>query len=227
MSIHRNAALAAVLALTALVPAQAAELKAFNASYRASYNNMAANASMSLSPAGSHRWTYRMNVQNALVQLERSAVVDAGGERLRPLSNSESVNMVVRKRSKQGQYDWGAGQATWSGHVKEDRKGPVRLQAGDVDGMTLNLAIVRDALAGKPLRYRLVENGKVKTIAFRTAGRENIQVDGKTLNAIKVDGNDGGNRMSLWVVENVPVPVRILQRDDNGDTIDLRLQSVN
>ena len=41
-----------LLALALLPAAHAAELKAFNASYRASYNNMAANANMSLASAG-------------------------------------------------------------------------------------------------------------------------------------------------------------------------------
>ncbi len=216
-----------LLALALLPAAHAAELKAFNASYRASYNNMAANANMSLAPAGANRWTYSMTVQNALVQLNRSSSVDASGSQLRPLSNRETINMLVKKKSKQANFDWSAGQATWSGDVKADRRGPIKLQAGDVDGMTLNLAIVRDALAGKPMRYRLIENGKAKPLAFTSAGKENVTVDGKAMQAIKVNGNDGDSRMTLWVVNGIPVPVRIQQQDDDGDTIDLRLQSVD
>ena len=137
-----------LLALATLPTLHAAELKTFNASYRASYNNMAANATMSLAPAGANRWTYRMKVQNALVQLDRSSTVDASGSQLRPVGNRETINMLVKKKSKQANFDWSGGQVTWTGDVKSDRRGPVKLQAGDVDGMTLNLAIVRDALAG-------------------------------------------------------------------------------
>lgn len=216
-----------LLTLAALPAAHAAELKAFNASYRASYNNMAANATMSLAPAGANRWTYSMNVQNALVQLSRSSTVDASGSQLRPVGNRETINMLVKKKSKQASFDWSGGQATWSGDVKSDRRGPVKLQAGDVDGMTLNLAIVRDALAGKPMRYRLIENGKAKPLNFSNAGKETVTVEGKAMQATKVSGSDGDSRMTLWVVNGIPVPVRIQQKDDDGDTIDLRLQSVN
>ena len=215
-----------LLALAASPALQATELKAFDASYRASYNNMAANASMSLAPAGGNRWNYTLSVQNALVQLNRSAVVDASGAQLRPISNRENVNMVVRKRSKQGQYDWSSQQARWSGDVKADRQGPIRLQAGDVDGMTMNLAIVRDALAGKPMRYRLIENGKATPMTFTVAGRENMAIDGRQTPTIRVSGNDGDTTRTLWVAEGIPLPVRILQKDDDGDTIDLRLQSI-
>ena len=31
--------------------------------------------------------------------------------------------------------------ATWTGDVKPDRAGPVKLQAGDLDAMLINLAI--------------------------------------------------------------------------------------
>lgn len=227
MNIHAKSGLVAGLLLALAAPAaQAAELKPFNATYRASYNNMAANATMSLAPAGGDRWTYSMNVQNALAQLNRTSTVDASGAQLRPVSNRESSSMLVKKRSKQASFNWANAQATWSGDVKADRRGPVKLQAGDVDGMTLNLALVQDALAGKPMRYRLIENGKAKPMTFSSAGRENVTVAGKAMQATKVTGSDGDSRMSVWVVQGIPVPVRIQQRDDDGDTIDLNLQSV-
>lgn len=220
----RLAPFAALLLLA--LPLQAAELARFNASYRASYNGMEANASMSLVPAGNQRWNYSLNVQNALARLNRSVVVDASGERLRPLSNQENVNAMMRRRSKQGSYDWGSQQARWSGDVKPERQGPIRLQRGDVDGMTLNLAIVQDALAGRPMRYRLVENGKVSTLSFTVAGREAITVAGRSMQALRVTSRDGDTSRTLWVVEDIPVPVRISQREDDGDTIELRLQSI-
>ena len=227
MNIHAKSGLVAGLLLALAAPAaQAAELKPFNATYRASYNNMAANATMSLAPAGGDRWTYSMNVQNALAQLNRTSTVDASGAQLRPVSNRESSSMLVKKRSKQASFNWANAQATWSGDVKADRRGPVKLQAGDVDGMTLNLALVQDALAGKPMRYRLIENGKAKPMTFSSAGRENVTVAGKAMQATKVSGSDGDSRMTVWVVQGIPVPVRIQQRDDDGDTIDLSLQSV-
>ena len=206
MNIHAKSGLVAGLLLALAAPAaQAAELKPFNATYRASYNNMAANATMSLAPAGGDRWTYSMNVQNALAQLNRTSTVDASGAQLRPVSNRESSSMLVKKRSKQASFNWANAQATWSGDVKADRRGPVKLQAGDVDGMTLNLALVQDALAGKPMRYRLIENGKAKPMTFSSAGRENVTVAGKAMQATKVTGSDGDSRMTVWVVLGIPI----------------------
>ncbi|PJK12257.1 hypothetical protein CO610_00125 [Lysobacteraceae bacterium NML95-0200] len=217
------AATSLLLALAAPL-AEAAELRAFDATYRASYNNMAADASMSLKSNGQNRWTYTMNVQNALVRLTRSAELDAAGERLRPLSNREDLNLIVRRRNWQGRYDWTSRQARWSGDVKADRQGPIALQAGDVDGMTLNLAIVQDALASRPMRYRLVERGKTTPMTFNISGRESLTVSGKPTPAMRVVSNDGDT--TLWIAEGIPVPVRIQKREDDGDTIDLSLQSI-
>ena len=158
--------------------------------------------------------------------LTRSAEVDAAGERLRPLANREDLNLVVKRRSKQGRYDWTSRQARWSGDVKADRQGPIALQAGDVDGMTLNLAIVQDALANRLLRYRLIENGKLSTLNFNVSGRENLTVSGKPTPTIRVVSSNGDTTRTLWIAEGIPVPVRIQQREDDGDTIDLNLQSI-
>ena len=86
MNIFKTGLATGLLLALALPAAQAAELQAFNGTYRANYNNMAANATMTLAPAGAGRWTYTMNVQNPLVQLTRASTIDASGARLRPVS---------------------------------------------------------------------------------------------------------------------------------------------
>ena len=56
MNIHAKSGLVAGLLLALAAPAaQAAELKPFNATYRASYNNMAANATMSTGDSSGSR----------------------------------------------------------------------------------------------------------------------------------------------------------------------------
>ena len=63
-------------------------------------------------------------------------------------------------------------------------------------------------------------------MSFTPAGKESVTVGGKAMQAIKVAGSDGDSRMTVWVVDGIPMPVRIQQRDDDGDTIDLSLQSM-
>lgn len=226
----RSTALAAVLALAA-APVLAVE--PFTADYQASYMGMEADGKMTLARAGGDRWKYSLDVTGMGAQLSQSTMFEAQDGKWRPLSSNDSQQgtsglaaMLVKKKSVDAKYDWAKGEARWSGDVKPERAGPVKLQAGDLDGMLMNLALVRDVAAGKPLSYRLVEDGKARQQTFKVAGKESVQVGGKSQQATKVVRDDGDKQIIAWVVDGLPVPARILQRRDGSDHIDLRLQSV-
>ena len=222
----RTALLAAALACASL-PAFAA-LKPFNADYTANYMGLEASGRMTLDASGGNRWTYTLQIQSAVAQLSQSTVFDENGGNWRPLSGHDSSSVLIKKSDKQATYDWSRNQATWSGDVKDDRKGPVALRAGDLDAMLLNLAIVRDVHGGdKALDYRMVDEGKGKDMTYRVAGKEAVSIAGKQRQATRVEGTDGSRQTVLWVVDDVPVPVRILRRHDGKDEMDLRLRAVH
>ena len=221
----RGLLLAALLATSALV-ATAGALEPFAADYRASYMGLSANGSLSIEPQGGDRWKTRLEISNPIAKLIQVTVFEAFDGHWRPLSGSDASLLVVKKIRRQAVYDWASAQARWSGDVKPDRTGPVALEAGDVDGLLMNLAIVRDVLAGNPLRYRLVDEGRVKPMNFVVEGVEDVAVGGQTRQATKVVNTSGNRQTLVWVVEGLPLPVRILQRKDGKDEIDLRMISV-
>ena len=92
--------------------------------------------------------------------------------------------------------------------------------------MLLNLAIVRDVNAGKPLNYRMVDDGRAKQMTYQVAGKDTITIEGKQRQATKVTRSDGDKQTMLWVVDGLPVPARILQRKDGKDEMDLQLTSL-
>ena len=201
-----------------------ASIKPYSADYDASYMGMHGTGHMSLSQQGGGRWVYSLRIGSSLAQLSQSTVFDVAGSALRPLSGTDSSSFLVKRVTKQASYDWQAGQAKWSGDVKPERAGPVALQAGDVDAMLLNLALPRDVAAGRPLHYRMVDDGRAKRIDCTSSGTEALAVGGKSLQATKVGCDLGGNKqILLWVVDGMPFPARILQRKDGKDDIDLRL----
>ncbi|RNF86053.1 DUF3108 domain-containing protein [Montanilutibacter psychrotolerans] len=214
---------AAVLALASL-PALA--IQPFTVDYQASYMGMRANGQMSLSAAGENRWRYSLNITNSLASLSQSTVFDEHGGQWRPLSGQDSSKVLVKKTVRNAIYDWGRGVANWTGDVKEGRAGPLRLQAGDMDALLINLALVRDVVAGRPLNYRMVDDGRIKQMTYTIAGREQISVGGRNQQATKVVSTNGSKQTIAWIVDGIPVPARILQRDDGEDAMDLRVQSV-
>ncbi|TZF91596.1 DUF3108 domain-containing protein [Cognatilysobacter lacus] len=215
----RGAVLAASLALAG-APAFAAQ--PFSAPYLANYMGMKATGRIAIEPAGAGQWRYTLEIRNQLADLVQTTVFDEEGGVLRPLSGTDSNKLLIKKSNKKANYDWSRGVATWSGDVKPDRAGPVKLQRGDLDALLVNVAIARDAIAGKPLRYHMVENGKARDLTYAIAGKEAIMVNGKSQQATKVVSTSGDKKTTLWVVPGVPVPVRIMQVND-GDTIDLRI----
>lgn len=210
--------------LTASLPALA--IKPFSADYTASYMGMQGNGRMTLAAAGPGRWKYSLEVSSALANLSQSTVFEEKAGQWRPLSGNDSSKVLTRGKNKTATYDWSRGVATWGGDVKPDRAGPIKLQSGDLDALLINLALVRDALAGKPMSYRMVEDGRVKQLTYTVAGKETIDVGGRSQTATKVTSTNGDKQTIAWVVDGMPVPARILQRDKGQDAIDLRVRGV-
>lgn len=221
---HLACASAALAAFTSL-PALA--MQPFTANYTASYMGLQANAVMTLAAENSDKWRYTLEVKNQLAQLSQSTLFDERDGTLRPLSGHDASVIPFKRRSVEALYDWSRKQATWSGDVKANRQGPVTLQNGDMDALLINLAITDDVVHGKPLNYRMVDDGRVKALTYRVVGKENITVDGKTVEATKVSRVDGEKEQIVWVAAGMPVPLRLLQREGGRNALDLTLQSLN
>jgi hypothetical protein len=210
----------------AAVSAPAAAVKPFSADYQASYMGIQGAGRMSLSQADGNRWKYNLSISSPLAELQQSTTFDENAGQLRPLSGSDSSKVLTKKKTKNASYDWSRGVATWTGDVKPDRAGPIKLQSGDLDALLINLALVRDANAGKPMSYRMVEDGRTKQLTYTVVGKEAITIGGKAQQATKVSSKNGDKETIAWVVPGMPVPARILQRENGNDAIDLRVQAV-
>ena len=132
----------------------------------------------------------------------------------------------MKKKNVDATYDWKTGQATWTGDVKPERRGPVKLQPGDMDALLINLAVARDLAAGKPLSYRMVDEGRVRQMQWEVVGKESIDIGGTDKEATKVVRRTDKREMYVWLVPGMPVPARVLQRENGIDTVDLTVRSV-
>ena len=223
MKLLRSTALVALL--LAALPAWA--VKPFTADYKASVmGGISADAQMTLASAGGDRWNYTLSVQSPVATLRQSTTFEDHDGAWRPITGNDFTQMMFKKSQKNASYDWAKGEARWSGNVKPDRVGPVKLEQGDLDAMMLNLAIVRDVAAGKPLNYRMVDNGVVRQQSYQNLGQETVTVSGKPRSATKVSRTSENRQVIVGVVEGLPVPARILQKKDGKDELDLVLKAV-
>ena len=221
----------------ALPPAQAfaapRPLEPFVASYQA-YNggDLAGTATMRVVESGGGRWRVDLDIRGnrgfaGLVRLniDQSTVFDVAGGHYRPLSQGTVRKALLFGRETVGTYDWTTRTARWTGDVKKERRAPVALQDGDMSGLLINLAIMRDAAPGKALAYRFVDGGRVRQHEYLAApATERIEVGELSYEALRVSRSNGGNdEMIVWIADGVPTPVRILQRENGEDAIDLQL----
>ena len=210
--------------LLAALPAWAVD--PFSADYAASWKGVQADAQITLAAAGGNRWNYTLDISNKLGSARQATTFEDRGGLWRPLSGNDTTQMLFKKSQKNASYDWAKGEARWSGDVKPDRMGPVKIQDGDLDAMLLNLAIVRDMGAGKPLNYRVVDNGVVRQQSYQNLGKDTVTVGGQPRTATKVARTSDDKQVIVWVVDGLPTPARILQRRDGRDELELTLKSV-
>jgi hypothetical protein len=159
------------------------------------------------------------------ISAQQSTVFDEAGGVYRPLSQSTVRRVLFTRKQSTGVYDWQARKARWTGDVKKTRRAPVDLQPGDMSGLLINLAVIRDARPGATLEYRYVDTGRVRPHRYVVGAEPEEMVVGELLySALRVDRvQSGGEQTSIWVAEGVPTPIRLLQRENGEDTYDLRL----
>lgn len=159
------------------------------------------------------------------LNLQQSTVFEEIDGQYRPLGQSTVRKGLLLGRKSSGVYDWAAHSARWSGDLKDKRKQPIALRDGDMSGLLINLAVIRDAQPGKRLHYRYVDGGRAREHVYQVAAEtETVAVGELSYAALRVSrGAGGADETILWIASGVPTPVRILQRENGQDTIDLRL----
>lgn len=212
----------------------ASAMEPFTARYNAKFMGMEATGTMKLEAAGNNRFNYSLDVAGMGARLAQKTTFERHGDGWRPLSSSDFQGgesglaaMLVKRKTIEATYDWNRNQARWTGDVDADQAGPVTLRQGDVDGLLLNLVLVQDVQAGRPLTYRLVDEGRAREHTYKVQGKETVTVGGQSREATKVVRDDGRRRITAWIVDGMPVPARILQRRNGRDHIDLQLQSLD
>ena len=217
----------------ALPPLARKVLVPFRATYSVARNGSPAGvASMQVVDLGGGRWRLDLGIRGtqglaglAGLNLQQSTVFERIGDTFRPISQATIKHLLLSNKRITGTYDWSRNSAHWTGDVSSKRRAAVPLQAGDMNALLVNLAVVRDADAGKPLHYRVVDNGRARLQTFTTsAAKEVVTVGDLSYDAWHVSRTNAGNDgMDAWVSDNVPTPVRILQKDSDTGTLELLL----
>lgn len=215
------AALCLLISTFFVQPADAA-LKPFTAEYSVRYQGIPATAQASLARTGEN-WTYVMTIGNVAASMHQATYFRERNGTYLPLGGSDRLQYVGQRRAIRTHYDWPNLQVRWSGDAKPSRVGPVPLQAGDLDALLLQLALVRDHESGRAMQYRVTENARTRPANFRRAGTENVTVGARTVAAVRYVQTGQGKTTTAWVASGVPVPVRLSQQENGRETVRLHM----
>jgi hypothetical protein len=225
-------AVAPQAATTLPAPVQPVPLQPFVATYQVFHSGSElGEATLQLVHVDGARWRVDLGMKGhglmrlTGLNLQQSTLFDTDGVSYRPLAQSTVKRAFLSSRKTVGLYDWPHLTARWTGDVRNGHAGPVPLQPGDMSGLLIDLAVIRDAAPGRNLHYRFVDDGRVRehdwVVAPQTEAIAVGELDYDAMRANRIQ--DGGDDTVIWVAAGVPTPIRILQREDGADSTDLRL----
>lgn len=224
----RHLALSAMLVVsTAPVGVQAAP-PAFQASYSVVKSGLSLGE-MQLSLAYSNAgYTYqKITKANGLAAMisgdvltERSNGLKQGMQ-LRPQTYLH--HHKNRRKDRRDQYSFTT--PTQVSGAYDNKPYTLNLPAGTIDPALLELRLMEDVAANRPLKYNVTEKGKVKNYQFQRLGKETINVPAGEFSCEKIQmTRDGGERQTtLWLAPELGYAPAQIRHNEEGDIIEARL----
>ena len=117
-------------------------------------------------------------------------------------------------------------------YTDKDREFSPPYRPGVIDRNAITVALMADVAAGKPgdLQYLIPSRDELETWTYRAAAPERIQSALGSDDAVRVERireSANGRTTTLWLAKNRRfVPLRILQREPDGETIEMRITSL-
>ncbi len=137
--------------------------------------------------------------------------------------------MAWKSKSRDIRVDADARRITYS---DKDREYAPPYRPGVIDRNAITVALMADVAAGKPgdLRYLIPSKDELETWTYRAAGSERLRTPLGNDEAIRIERireTANGRTTTLWLAKTRGyVPLRILQREPDGETIEMKITSL-
>ena len=108
----------------------------------------------------------------------------------------------------------------------------LQYEAGLLDRHAVSIALMQDLAAGREgdLEYAVAERREVQTHKYRTAGASRVDTPMGAIDAVRVDrvrDSGDGRSTQFWLSgRHGFVPVRMLQKEPDGESIEMRILSI-
>ena len=210
--------------------------KAYTATYQVFRNGSAlGNATVKLAAAGNGRWELTSNTTGTGIAaiagveiFERSLLRWNEGK---PETMDYSFDQKTGFKNKQRSLRVNPQNRIIDSRDRE-KNYSLKYQAGVLDRHAVTVAVMQDLAEGKSgdLLYPVADRDELQTHLYRVIGNEKIQTAMGSLNSIKVQRirrNSNGRVTTLWLgADRQFVPLRIEQKEADGDSIEMRITSL-
>ena len=208
--------------------------KPYRAEYAVSRNGSAqATATVSYSAQANGRWqlsshTHGSQGMAALVgvDIQENSILRWNGEQPETVDYRFTQKAAWSSKKRSVQVDAASGRIT---SVDKDQNYSLAYQPGVLDQNSVNIALINDLAAGKrgDLVYTVVNKRALSTQHYRVVGTVDLPTALGSQHALKVErirDNADGRSTTLWFgVDQGFIPLRMEQREPNGDNIDMRI----
>jgi len=208
--------------------------KPYHAEYAVSRNGSAqATATVNYAPEGNGRWQLSSRTKGsqgmaALVGFDsdENSILRWNGEQPETIDYRFSQKAAWNSKKRSVKVDAAGGRVT---SVDKDKTYSLTYQPGVLDQNAVNVALINDLAAGKrgDLVYTVVNKGSMAAQRYHVVGEVTLPTklgSQRTIKVERVRDNGGGRSTTLWFgVDQGFIPLRMEQREPNGDNIDMRI----
>ena len=163
------------------------------------------------------------------VDLEEHSVLRLADGVPETVAYSYRQKMAWKSKSRDIRVDADARRIRYS---DKDREYAPPYRPGVIDRNAITIALMADVAAGKPgdLRYLIPNKDELEPWVYRTGGAERLQSALGADEVIRVERireSANGRTTTLWLGKNRGyVPLRILQREPDGETIEMKITAL-
>lgn len=223
-----NKIIQSTLLIVCLIGTAAAAPQAFQASYSVLKSGISLGEMNATLVYSGNQYTYlkktKANGLAALISGDTLTERSHGDKKGNQLNSKNYLyHHKNRRKDRRDQFNFAA-----PTQVEGDYKGTAYslvVPTGTIDPALLELRIMDDMLANKPLNYRITEKGKLKNYNFRKQGKETLSLPAGRYEADKIQivRNGGERTTTIWLAKELNyVPVKI-RHNENGDILETQL----
>ncbi len=163
------------------------------------------------------------------VAVNERSILRWNGAQAETVSYSYKQQMAWKTRERGLHVDAAAGRIT---STDKDRRYDLDYRPGVIDRHAVTVALTQDLASGKTgdFLFTVPDKNELSTQRYRSSASERISTALGMQRAIRVDRvreSDGGRSTTIWFGQDKNfVPLRVLQQEPDGDTVEMNITSI-